>query len=276
VAVRRVELAAAGIRVVHVVTAEETAAACPECGVFSTSVKGNVTTRPKDLPYGPAPVGLVWHKRRWRCREARCPRASFTEQLPQVPAGARTTGRLRAALADAVVANRCVDEVARSHAVSWPTVARAVTARAGQVLGEPAPTPVLGIDETRFGRPRWVRGEDGTWIRTDPWETGFVDLAGAQGLLGQVEGRTSRCVTDWLADRSEAFRAAVQVVALDPSAPYAAAVRQALPHAPGESLSRFPCKPRVVNELTLSDGESSGEEDDECVECCFPAVGSGS
>ena len=231
VAVRRVELAAAGIRVVHVVTAEETAAACPACGVFSTSVKGNVTTRPKDLPYGPAPVGLVWHKRRWRCREAGCRRATFTEQLPQVPAGARTTVRLRAALADAVVANRCVDEVARSHAVSWPTVARAVTARAGQVLGEPAPTPVLGIDETRFGRPRWIRGEDGRWVRTDPWETGFVDLAGSQGLLGQVEGRTSRCVSDWLADRSEAFRAAVQVVALDPSAPYAAAVRQALPHA---------------------------------------------
>ena len=144
VAVRRVELAAAGIRVVHVVTAEEAAAACPECGVFFTSVKGNVTTRPKDLPYGPAPVGLVWHKRRWRCREVRCGRASFTEQLPQVPAGARRTGRLRAALADAVVANRCVDEVARSHAVSWPTVARAVTTRAGQVLGEPTPTPVLG------------------------------------------------------------------------------------------------------------------------------------
>jgi transposase len=239
VAVRRVELEPDGSRVVHVVTAEETAAACPECGVFSTSVKQNVTTRPKDLPYGPAPLGLVWHKRRWRCRETACPRATFTEQVPQVPAWARTTGRLRAVWADAVVSNRCVDEVARSHAVSWPTVARAVDARAGEVLGEPAPTPVLGIDETRFGRPRWVRG-DGGWVRTEPWETGFVDLAGSQGLLGQVEGRTSRCVLDWLADRGEAFRAAVQVVALDPSAPYAAAVRQALEgcHVGVEAVTR--------------------------------------
>jgi transposase len=231
VAVRRVELAPDGTRVVHVVTAEQTAAACPACGVFSTSVKGNVTTRPKDLPYGERPVRLVWHKRRWRCRESRCARGTFTEQVAEVPAGVRTTGRLRVALADAVVANRCVDEVARAHRVSWPTVSRAVAARAGAVLGEPAPTPVLGIDETRFGRPRWIRGQDGRWVRTDPWETGFVDPAGCQGLLGQVEGPTSGCVVDWLAARGEQFRAAIKVVALDPSAPYAAAVRQALPHA---------------------------------------------
>ncbi len=68
VAVQRVELDDAGARVVHVRTADETGSACPSCGVFSTAVKGNVTTGPKDLPYGQAPVALRWHKRRWRCR----------------------------------------------------------------------------------------------------------------------------------------------------------------------------------------------------------------
>jgi transposase len=231
VAVRRVEVGSDGVRVVHVVTVDETAAACPDCGVISTSVKASVTTRPKDVPYGERPVRLRWHKRRWRCRERDCPRATFTECVAEIPAGTRTTGRLRRAVARAVAANRCVDEVARSHGLSWPTVQRSVDAHAGRVLAEPAPTPVLGIDETRFGRPRWVRGADGSWARTDPWETGFVDLAGGQGLLGQAAGRTSGCVADWLADRSPAFRAAIQVVALDPSAPYAAAVRRALPHA---------------------------------------------
>ena len=38
---------------------------------------------------------LVWHKRRWRCREPACPRGSFTESLPAVPARARVTTRLR-------------------------------------------------------------------------------------------------------------------------------------------------------------------------------------
>ncbi len=50
VAVQRVELDDAGARVVQVRTADETGSACPSCGVFSTAVKGNVTTRPKDLP----------------------------------------------------------------------------------------------------------------------------------------------------------------------------------------------------------------------------------
>ena len=84
---QHVELDASGARVVPVVTADEMAAACPVCGVFSSSVKGHATTRPRDIPYGAAPVRLVWHKRRWRCRERDCPRGSLTESIPAVPTG---------------------------------------------------------------------------------------------------------------------------------------------------------------------------------------------
>jgi transposase len=69
------------------------------------------------------------------------------------------------------------------------------------------------------------------WRRTDPWETGFVDLTGAQALVGQVDGRTSAAVQAWLGARSPAFREAVEVVVIDPHAGYAAAVRAALPAA---------------------------------------------
>jgi transposase len=231
-AVRRVELAVDGARVVHVQTADEGAAACPTCGFVSRSVKENVTTRPKDIPYGPDPVRLVWHKRRWRCRRIDCPRQTFTETIDQVPAGMRTTGRLRTALGDAVAVNRTVSEAAAAHGVSWPTAQRAVDERAAEVLAEPVPVRLLGIDETRYGAPRWVRDPGtGRWVRSDPWETGFVDLTGRQGLLGQADGRTGRTVIDWLAARDQAFRDTVQIVAVDPSAPYAAAVRHALPHA---------------------------------------------
>ena len=51
VVVRRVEGVAFGGRVVHVETADESTAGCPACGVVSTSVKGLVTTTPRDLPY---------------------------------------------------------------------------------------------------------------------------------------------------------------------------------------------------------------------------------
>jgi transposase len=108
---------------------------------------------------------------------------------------------------------------------------RAVAAGAAEQAGAPAPTPVLGIDETRRERARWVRTADGGWRRTDPWETEFVDLATGQGLLTQVGGRSGASVKMWLAEQTEAFRDAILFVALDPSAPYASAVYRVLPHA---------------------------------------------
>jgi hypothetical protein len=45
-------------------------------------------------------------------------------------------------------------------------------------------------------------GEPARWARSDPWETGFVDLAGGQGLLGQVDGRTTAAVRGWLEQRT--------------------------------------------------------------------------
>jgi len=156
VSVSGVEPTADGGRVVEVVTADA-AARCPDCGTVSTSVKQNVVTRPKDLPYGESELVLRWQKRRWRCRRPDCSRESFTERIDELPARARTTGRLRRAVAGAVSAGRSVAEVALTHRLSWPTVARAVDAHAGRVLGEPKPTPLLGIDETRFGRTRWIR-----------------------------------------------------------------------------------------------------------------------
>ena len=227
VRVERVERCADGTRVVHVVTAEETAAACPSCGVLSTSVKARVITSPKDIPYGLGRILVRWHKTRWRCREDYCDRGSFAEAIAQVPARSRTTVRLRTAIGAAIGdAARSVSEVADSHGVSWPTAHRAFVAHAEALLAEPQPTPLLGIDETRRGKPRWQRcTETGRWVRVYPWDTGFVDLAGEQGLLGQREGRTSAAVIDWLSERSDEFRAGVQFVAIDPAAVYASAIR---------------------------------------------------
>ena len=235
-AVERVVLTALGVRIVQLVTDDPDAARCPGCRMVSTSGKDWVLTRPHDLPCGGGQVAVVWRKRRWRCRTESCARASFTEQVAQVPAGMRTTTRLRTALAVAVEDGRDQSEVAAAHGVSWPTVARAVAGHGTVELVDPEPVAVLGMDETRFGRPRWL--PDGThddgricWKRTDPWETGFVDITGDQALLGQVDGRTSAAVQAWLAARSEAFRAGIEVVVIDPHAGYAAAVRAVLPEA---------------------------------------------
>ena len=82
--------------------------------------------------------------------------SSFTEAIAQVPPRARTTTRLRTQIGAAVGdAARAVAEVAEAHSVSWPTAHRAFVAHAEAQLSEPEPVRVLGIDETRRGKPHW-------------------------------------------------------------------------------------------------------------------------
>jgi len=105
-------------------------------------------------------------------------------------------------------------------------------AAAARWLPEPTPTRRLGIDETRFRSVRWIL--DGvTWKRSDPWLTSFVDCSndGPGSLLGLSPGRTGGCVREWLAEQTAAFRDIVELVVIDPSAPYAAGIRAALPTA---------------------------------------------
>jgi transposase len=72
-----------------------------------------------------------------------------------------------------------------------------------------------------------------TWKRSDPWLTSFVDCArdGPGTLLGLAPGRTGGCVREWLAEQTPAFRDRVELVVIDPSAPYASGIRAALPNA---------------------------------------------
>jgi transposase len=234
-AVDRVESDAFGGRVVHVVTADECASACPGCGVFSVSVKGRVCTRPRDIPYGATRLRLIWHKRRWRCKERLCGRSSFTESLPAVRARSRLTTRLRAELGAAVAEQqRCVSETAAHYGASWPIVHAAFAEHVKVPLAAPLPAvTVLGIDETRRGKPIWAQDPDTRrWVlAADRWHTGFVDAVGTGGLLAQVEGRTSAATIGWLNAQPEQWRAGITHVAIDLSAAYAKAVREALPDA---------------------------------------------
>ncbi|MFF4352502.1 transposase family protein [Streptomyces sp. NPDC001530] len=95
VSVARVERLADGRRRVHLVTADETARACPACGVFATRVKGSAVTRPRDLPYGESGLEFRRHKRRWWCREAGCPRRSRAARRGVRPRAARLRVQLQ-------------------------------------------------------------------------------------------------------------------------------------------------------------------------------------
>ncbi len=198
-----------GASVVHVVTDDEAAAACPQCGVFSRSVRQRRTTRPRDLPYGEQQLVVRWHKVQYACRE-QCPRKAFTEQIGEVPAGARLTGRLRRSVAHQIGEGLAVS-VASEGLMSWPIAHAAFVSHADALLAEPEPVRVLGIDKTRRGRPRWTQDQDtGGWVKLERFETNFVDLTGdsdrPQGLLGQASGRRKRNVIEWLDARGRTGR----------------------------------------------------------------------
>ena len=209
-------------------------AACPSCGVVTSRVHQRTRQRVRDVPFDGL-VSVWWVKKRWRCLEARCPRASFTEWTEQVPPRARLTTRLKERIVTSLAGEvRAVDAVCAELGVSWPTVmrqltaARAVQAAAG--LARPRLVRALGIDEHRFRSVRWYRREDGSWRRVEPWMTTFTDLATGQ-VLGVVDGRDSAAVKSWLRARPRWWRHRVAVVAIDPSAAFRSAVTNLLPKA---------------------------------------------
>lgn len=220
---------------VWVSTGDPDAAVCPDCRTRAGRVHEWVLTRPADVPRGRDRVVLVWLKRRWKCDNPLCARATFTEALGQIPARARLTERLREHAADLIgQVGAPVSTAAGVCALSWPTAHQAFTDQVDPVLAAPLrPVTVLGIDETRRGKPRFTLDPDtGTWVpAADRWHTGFVDISGEQGLLGQVEGRTADDAAYWLHQAGPVWRGQVQTVVIDLCTIYAAAVRRMLPHA---------------------------------------------
>ncbi len=103
---------------------------------------------------------------------------------------------------------------------------------------KPAPVRILGLDETRARSVRWfwADAQDGApagWRLSNPWMTSFVDATptGRAGCSGWCPGRSGAAVQRWLTQRDQAWRDGIEVVALDPSAPFAAAIRRLLPQA---------------------------------------------
>jgi transposase len=95
------------------------------------------------------------------------------------------------------------------------------------------PVTVLGINETRRGKPVWVQDPDThrSLQVCDRWHTGFVDAAGSGGLHAQVEDRCAAVVTAWVSAQPQAWRLGITHAAIDLSTSHAKAVREGLPHA---------------------------------------------
>ncbi len=204
---------------------------CPDCGFDSARVHSRPVSVVADVPVAGRLEVRVRKRRLW-CDNESCDKLTFTQTTDQLAFRARITTRLATRVVDALaVEPRSVSAVADEVGVSWPTVMRLVAATVSAVH-DPDAVAVrrLGVDEHRFRSIRFVKLPDGPTVKIDPWSILFTDLdTGA--VLDVVDGRRGTAVRWWLRQRPESWRARIEIVAIDMSAEFRAAIRDVLPTA---------------------------------------------
>ena len=205
---------------------------CPTCGVLARP-HGRRTHLVRDVAAGDRAVLLVWRKRLWRCTEAACAMATWTETHPDIAARAALTERARRwACRQVGQHGRTVAQVAALFGVGWNTVMRAVRVYGQPLVDDPHrldQITAVGVDEHVWQHA----GRSPTGFRRTRFATGIVDLTPGRParLLDVVDGRTGTVYAAWLAERDQQWRDRIKVAALDPFRGYATALHTQLPHA---------------------------------------------
>ena len=138
---------------------------------------------------------------------------------------------LRWALEGIVVQHLTVARVAEGLGVAWNTANNAVLAEGKRVLiddvGRFDGVTVIGVDEHVVRHTR--RGDKYVTVIMDL--TGIRDGTGPARLLDMVEGRSKQAFKTWLAERPDAWRDGVEVVAMDGFTGFKTATTEELPDA---------------------------------------------
>ena len=207
--------------------------ACRSCGVLAAD-HGRREHRLADAPAFATPVQLIWRKRRWRCREPRCPTGVWSEEHPALPARAKLTTR---AVAWAVQTLRwddsTVSALARQLGVDWHTLMDAIRTRSIDDLDdEPTRSARLaGVDTLGVDEHIWKPSAR----HRDRAVTSIVDLTRDEHgqvharLLDVTLGRSGPVYATWIRQQTREFVDGITHAALDPFRGYANAIRTELP-----------------------------------------------
>jgi len=207
---------------------------CPGCGtvgIYRDSVERQLT----DLPVAGHPLRLRVRVPRYRCPRAVCERVIFCHDTSRLArAGATTTRRCAGFVLRRLVVDRAtVAAVARELGRSWDTVnSIAVEATTDLLAAHPARLDgvrVIGVDEHRWAHTRHAAGDGYVTVIVDL--SAVVDGSGRARLLDLVAGRSAAALSGWLAERTPAFRAQVEIVAMDGFGGYKNAAVTAVPDA---------------------------------------------
>ena len=181
-------------------------------------------------PFGWRPTTLLVSVRRYRCTGCGHVWRQDTSKAAQPRAKLSRRG-LRWALEAIVIGHLTVARVAEALAVSWNTANDAVLAEGQRVL----------IDDVhRFDGVTTVGFDEHVWRHTrrgDKYVTVIIDLTpirngtGPARLLDMLQGRSKQAVKQWLAERPAAWRASLEVVAMDGFTGYKTAAAEEVPDA---------------------------------------------
>lgn len=202
---------------------------CRRCGCEGVP-RDTVTRRLAHEPLGWRPTTLVVTVRRYRCTG--CGHVWRQDTAAAAEPGAKLSrGGLRWALTGIVVQHLTVARVAEGLGVAWNTANDAVLAEGRRILIE---------DPARFEGVTAIGVDEHVWRHTrrgDKYVTVIIDLTpvregtGPARLLDMVEGRSKSAFKTWLADRPEAWRTGVEVVAMDGFTGFKTAAAEEVPDA---------------------------------------------
>jgi transposase len=239
---------------------------CRRCGCEGVP-RDSVTRQLAHEPFGWRPTTLLVTLCRYRCSGCGHVWRQDTSKAAE-PRAKLTRGGLRWALSAIVCQHLTVARVAEGLGVAWNTANDAVLAEGRRVLiSDPARfdgVKVIGVDERVWRHTR--KGDKYVTVIIDL--TGIRDGTGPARLLDMVEGRSKAAAfKTWLNKRPQAWRDAVEVVAMDGFTGFKTATSEELPDAvavmdpfhvvrlAGEALDQ--CRRRVQQQTCGHRGRSA-------------------
>jgi transposase len=202
---------------------------CHRCGCEGQA-RDSVIRRLAHEPLGWRPTMLVVTVGRRKCTGCGHVWRQDTSKAADPRAKLSRTG-LRWALEGIVVQHLSVARVAEGLGVAWDTANNAVLAEGKRVLINDSHrfegVKVLGVDEHVWRHTR----------KGDKYVTVIIDLTpvregtGPARLLDMVEGRSKQVFKTWLAERPEAWRNGIEVVAMDGFTGFKSAAAEEVPDA---------------------------------------------
>lgn len=192
--------------------------------------RGTVTRRLAQVRLGWRPTTLPLRVRRYRCADCRTVWRQDTT-VAAAPRSKLSRHTVLWTLKSVVIDRLSITRVAAGLGVAWNTANDAVLATGRHLLIK---------DPARFDGVRVIGVDEHVWSRTGcgpKYVTVIIDLTairdgtGPSWLLEMVPGRSKQVFQSWLATRSPAFHAGIEIVAMDGFTGYKTAAAEEVPAA---------------------------------------------